>query len=51
MKKFRELNLHEKVLLSALVVLLALIAYNWGAFSSRVKHSLHVYTEQPATKN
>lgn len=51
MKKFQDLNLHEKLLLSALVVILALIAFNWSSFSAGLKRSLSVYTEQPATKN
>ncbi|WP_153631971.1 hypothetical protein [Prolixibacter sp. SD074] len=51
MKKFRDLNFYEKLLVSALVVILALIAFNWSSFSARVMHSFSVYTEQPKTKN
>ena len=51
MKKFSDLNLHEKLLVSALVILLALIAFNWNSFSKRMKQSLRVYTEQPDAKN
>jgi hypothetical protein len=51
MKKFRDLNSHEKLLVSALVVIMALIAFNWSSFSTRVKRSFSVYTEQPNTKN
>ncbi|GET26349.1 hypothetical protein [Prolixibacter sp. NT017] len=51
MKKFRDLNLHEKLLLIALVVILVLIAFNWSSFSAGLKHSFSVYTEQSATKN
>lgn len=51
MKKFRDLNLHEKLLVSALVVIMALIAFNWSSFSTRVKRSFSVYTEQPNAKN
>jgi hypothetical protein len=51
MRKFRDLNWHEKLLLTALVVILALIAFNWSSFSARVKRGFSVYTEQPATKN
>ena len=51
MKRFRDLNSQEKLLVGALVILLALIAFNWNSFAGRVKRSLSVYTEQPSTKN
>ncbi len=48
MRKFKDLSLNEKLMISFILILLIAIALNWSNVFNGIKKGFDIQTEQPA---
>jgi len=48
MRKFKDLSLNEKLMISFLLILIIAVALNWSNIYKGLKKGFEIHTEQPA---
>jgi len=48
MRKFKDLSLNEKLMISFVIILLIAVVLNWSNIYNGLKKGFEIHTEQPA---
>jgi len=48
MRKFKDLSLNEKLMISFVIILLIAVVLNWSNIYKELKKGFDIHTEQPA---